>query len=440
VSTEVLGQWWLPGPDAEVVPGVLTIADDGRAELALIGSLRNPFGFRVARAASEHALDDEDGEYPRVLGRDATKAYTLEFCRRSSLNSAGLGEHARERITVGRTYIGAWFGEGQIEFDELRVSITHLDHWVQESGISEEHEVKEGRWSRFTVSVESQGKRFCRPWTGTTVALLHGIGTGGDGQAQRHVTQRWTFAIRTRNAIGVDDLLGTAASLRALVAVGTCRRATFEETSALHPHLKRPNASGRSALVSVDIKAPWLYRADDVRAPRGAFDLAFTLAELGGLKGVSHWLRVARTHQDAVNRAMASQLSVGMFTSDRMLHAANALEVWDRYHRPPKRNAPRITLAQRLRSAVTTAGYPFDEMVSQTDLWIKRVVKERNYGAHTLGVSSDGGEQYMIARSCYWLFVLCMLREAGAPRSVFRHIVACPDFVWVAERMSAMGY
>lgn len=73
------------------------------------------------------------------------------------------------------------------------------------------------------------------------------------------------------------------------------------------------------------------------------------------------------------------------------------------------------------------------------DSWLDVVRDDRDDVAHHLGRRSrdDAPDQYFLAESVYWLFVLCMLRHCSAPDSVFDQIKQHQDIIWLGPKIQA---
>jgi hypothetical protein len=159
----------------------------------------------------------------------------------------------------------------------------------------------------------------------------------------------------------------------------------------------------------------------------------FTLEDLGGVEGISRWLEFAGCHRLKISRALAGRYFSGMLIEDRILNAASALESLDK----KIKNDNVQDLKVRLNRLQTLAGYPFTDMVNDSHSWSMLVKSYRNESAHNFEklVDTDSTRKYWIAISTYWLFVICMMREAGLPESSFESLANNQDFIFHATRI-----
>jgi hypothetical protein len=225
--------------------------------------------------------------------------------------------------------------------------------------------------------------------------------------------------------------------LQTLVAFGVNRPVGFETVTVRHPQVHHPRRPQRRYRHPIDVLAPWSYRDENTKKSLTDYDMAFTFPELGGMTGVRRFLVQSKKYRESLTRVIASSMARGMFVSDQLLHRAAGLEGFDRTRTGIKKG---VEFKKRLLNCVGLAGQPFDTLVLNTAAWATRVTHERNDAAHTLGLSSAATEQYFLARSLYWLYVICLLREAQLPDAVFKHIARNPEFGLVRERLAAMGY
>jgi hypothetical protein len=64
------------------------------------------------------------------------------------------------------------------------------------------------------------------------------------------------------------------------------------------------------------------------------------------------------------------------------------------------------------------------------------MTKLRHDLAHGLGKTTPApAEQYYVAESAYWLFVMCLLRESRAPEAAFTHMTTSQVYGWARDRL-----
>jgi hypothetical protein len=443
--------WWLPDAPEAKVPGVIKMNERGSTRLELIGCFRDmldaaevqqqPDGS-ATRTATAKALEDA-GNYGRVCGQVGSKEYTLDDCYRGRWSSGMFGSAiASEEIRAGRSYRGIWLDASEpARFDQADVELQWLPFWLMESAIGEqwtfEEQANNTQVHNMQVSVSGLPTRRCRPWTGYTVALNHRAEVTGDRVTGRVITQGYYFSVTTTALTDIDELLEVAGDLQTLVSFGVNRPVGFESVTLRHPKVHPPKRTQRKFRYPIEMVAPWSYRDESDKTYLTDYDMAFTFPQIGGMAGVRCFLGVAKTHRKSLSRVIASSMARGMFVSDQLLHRAAALEAFDRERTGIKKG---VEFKKRILNSVGLAAQPFDGLVTNTGSWATRVTRERNDAAHTLGLSSAATDQYFIGRSLYWLYVLCLLREAKMPPAVFEHIGRNPEFMLVKERLASMGY
>lgn len=451
-GSEHPGEWWLANRPERRVPGVLKIDGDGRSNLELIGALRNEWDFAETKVLPNGVVRQDmtidaaarSSDYGRVLGEGVDgKAFTLDFCHLGSSQRPLLGGIGHEEIRVGQMYRGVQLDPGEdAAFDDIRVEFQWLAHWLMESAIQESFTWRDDNGKRtdrkMEVGIQALASRRIRPRRGLTVSLDHIAALRGDRYVGRSVVETFCFTIQTPDLTAVEALLRVVSDVQTLVAFGVHRTAGIEKVTLRHPDIHRRNHPGRKYRHEIDLIVPWTYRATDSSSPITDHDMAFTFPHIGGMEGLRKWLKVAERHRDPLDRVAASMMTSGMLVSDALLHRAAALEAFDRERDAAHKR--RTNFKDRLLRSVAYAGKSFTPMVTDLQGWAKRITDERNDAAHTLSLGSDAEEQYYLSESLYWLFVQCMLREAGMPAAPFNHMTTTNAFQHIAHKMRELGY
>ena len=125
-----------------------------------------------------------------------------------------------------------------------------------------------------------------------------------------------------------------------------------------------------------------------------------------------------------------------MFASDRYLNRLAAIEAYDR----KKAGCENSGLRTRLKRCTDFAGTEFAGLVRDVNAWIDHAYRERLDLAHHYDwrLRETGADLYYLAESAYWLFILCLLREATIPDAVFRRAVTTPGFRWLQRKLSSV--
>ncbi|GHH61524.1 hypothetical protein GCM10017774_87820 [Lentzea cavernae] len=168
--------------------------------------------------------------------------------------------------------------------------------------------------------------------------------------------------------------------------------------------------------------------------------MLFTFEQLGGIDGVSRWMTAAERYREFLGRVMATRYAKESMIQDEMLNRIASLEAFHRTWSGIGEN--QMNLVRRLEGLVDHAGEPFEKLVGagKTSTWCQKAKNHRNDIAHHLGrhPDLDVTELFYVGQAAYWLFTICMLREAGAPQEVFDHMVACRHFIWESSEIQGI--
>lgn len=449
-SFEVSGQWWLPENPDNKVAGTLVVAEDGSSELQLIGSLRSYMeggesvteNGHTVTTFSQKSLRDA-GVYPRIHGFAGGKSFTLDDCFQthwsSNLFGGGLDS---QRIHVYQVFRGVLFEQGEkLEFTTLFVTMDWLAYWVQRGGISEEVTFKEAEASglrpiQHVLTIKPVEDEVFSGLKGTTIKLRQSYGLDGDNITEKRLSQDFLFAIEADGLVPLSDLLSQAGALQDLVSMGTGKVAAFKEVKLRHPDVTQ-TLGDKTREVSIDLFAQWQVTNGTTPKNLTSYDMPFSLGQLGGVEKIGDWLSASELHQAAVSRVMATRYGAGSYVGDSFMNCAAALEGYDREKHGSKNKKNYV---DRVKRCVAHAGPVFAELVGDTDAWAKAVRDKRNDVAHhKVGVEAASTEQLLLSKSAYWLFVLCLLRDAGAPDVVFDNIRQHSAFAWLQAQLADLS-
>jgi hypothetical protein len=99
-------------------------------------------------------------------------------------------------------------------------------------------------------------------------------------------------------------------------------------------------------------------------------------------------------------------------------------------------------LVDALQELAAYAGAPFEQLVGlgKVTTWCQKAKDERHDIAHHLGRQPhlDMSELFYIGQGAYWLFVMCLLREAQAPQAVFDHLESCDSFRFESRELQGI--
>jgi hypothetical protein len=444
---EVRGQWWLPGRDDRRVPGILTFSPEEGAELTLFGSLRSIFEEGehtekdgTVRISITQAALERSGNYPRLHGDGGGTAYTLQDCLRVRSSSTIVPGQGSETIRVTRILKGALFEKDEaLEGTGISFGLTNLVDWIGETGISEEWREADSALEdapRFRIEAYEKPDRFATLANGGTVYLKHSVGITGDRMSDRSLTQGFHWRVNQPEMVSMDDLQDLASDVQDLVSIATDRTASFESVRFWHPEVYREMRGGDRMPEAIDLFVVWNTKAERPVRRLHEHNLLFTFEDLGGIDGVRRWMNAAARHRGGLGRVMATRYAKEMFVSDRLLNCSAALEAFDR----DSTKAKGSNLKTRLERCATLAGDPFTNLVGDVSRWAETIRVERNDVAHHFGrrMRTSGSETYYLWQSLYWLYVMCIMRDSGAPEEVFNHMQQHGQYRWLIPRIQAV--
>jgi hypothetical protein len=437
------GEWWLPENPDHRVPGWLTYSVEDGARLRLVGALRDAwmdFGPSEGTRAVTEASLTQSGTYPRILGQIGSAAFTLEGCFRSRLeNSLFGGGPSTETVHADRVFRGAWFEPGEgAGGDSVSVRLAHLVYWLRPNGLDERHWFPNGERGPGDPVIELSGSHVTSieiPRPQTELRLEHWLGTDGDRIARRSITQDIVATIRCQEVRSWRDLLTLGGEFQDVVSLAMDRVACIESVSFTHPDLVQ-QIGDRSVPRSVDLFAKWADRSAWVE-PRDLTpsDVLFHFDAVGP-DGLARLLDASSRYRAELRRVMATRRERGMYNSDRLLNRCAALESFDR----TRRGGQRASFADKITACAGLAGEPFERLVRSIDAWRRVLKRRRDHVAHHLETdgNDDGYIDLVMAESVYFLFVLCLLREADVPTGVFDLIEQNRRVNWLRDQLSTV--
>ncbi|MFI5955548.1 HEPN domain-containing protein [Cryptosporangium sp. NPDC051539] len=415
---DVEGEFWTAENPSRRVSGTLTFDEKTGGRLSLIGSFDS---FPPASRSSE------SGNYRRIFGHAESGPYTLEdsFQTRWLMGSHG----GREVLRVGKIIKGAELtSTGQFAVGHLSVRLDGLVYWANRSGIQDR---SAGHSPAFTVE-SLPSERIDTAWG--RLELGQTWSQTGDHRAEVRVTQDFVFSLVFDQLTPFKDAVEIASDLQDLVSIATDSTAGFRQVSFRHPELFQL-VDDDPIPISGEVFVQWIARScEDSRTSRRR--MLFTIDDLGGMPGVQRWLETAQKHRSALGRVMAMRYLPSAFSEDR---AGNRFMALEGFHKDRSAGPGQFTYVKRLLALANLAGDPFVRLVGDVDAWCKRIRSARNDIAHHNGrrLYEQEGNLYYLGESAYFLFVICMLRDSGAPEVVFEKIEKSGVYGWLRSELAA---
>ncbi|ROP38980.1 HEPN domain-containing protein [Saccharothrix texasensis] len=424
---EVHGEFWLPGADDKKVPGTLTFSAEEGGSLKLIGSFTEWHQFFGKAQAKD---------YSRILGEDDKTKYTLDGCLRTRERQT-LGGGARQSFYVGQVVKDAWFDKDEaIEAEMVDVEIDHPLRWTGISGLSEQGTFSEAAGGAMTewriVGVPQDPRAVELPYG--RLELRHVVHPPSPDITGLRMSQDVYARFDFDGLRPLSEAIDYASDLQDLVSIATQRSAAFRGVLLHHRGLSVQTSSGRAAQWPARLYSAWRVKADS-NPTRTWDDRLFTFEKFGGIEGVGRWMRVAETYRELLGRMMMTRYVSESIVQDVVVSRIATLEGFDRQ----RFGGSQTKLLTRLKRLADHAGAPFERLVGADNVtvWCTKAKDYRNDIAHHLarypGVEAAG--MHYVGQAAYWLFVLCLLREAEAPATVFDRLVQSQRFLFEAEEI-----
>jgi hypothetical protein len=339
-----------------------------------------------------------------------------------------------ETVYANQVLKGAWFDE-DLDATRVKFDLRSLRYWVGQTGLRETHrfpqdgnELPEDEpW--VTIAAHPLAAKTTTIADGTTIELVHSLTKKGDRIALSSVEQDFYFDLSTPEKRPLPEFIDLASDLQDLISIGIDQTASFESMTFFHPDCVRKTVD-REHPVPIEYFVQWADR-DDRSAKEAVLhhDMLFSCSDIEGMTGIGAWLAAARRHRTALGRVMATRYAPGRYPSDRLMNRTAALEAFDR-----ATNTNGV-FRTRMKRCAAFAGEPFEELVGDVEKWSKVLKHQRDDAAHHLDRRVGGSDQYFMGESAYWLFALCMMREAAFPESVLDRIAGLSSFQFVQRRL-----
>lgn len=437
----VVGVWWLPAEPEKQLSGILTFDQHDGGRLEVIGGLRDPFSV-VSSGIVVDADLERAGNYGRICGAAGGKYFTLEGCFQTSASNVLGGSTpgaTTEVVHVGHAMRGIAFDlDEAVEATRMDVRLLHLTHWIAKGGFGEKGywpgETPEGEPSR-TLTHEWLPEMTTTLHNGLSLEVLEQVGTDGDRITSREWTRDFVLRLGGDRRV-IDEYLQTASHLQQLVSIGADRVSTFESVEFHHPDLIHERPDADPIPINAEFYAQWLNWDARNTERIGYHDLLFTLDDAGGLDTVTRWCALADDYRTAIGRVMVTRHRASQMLDDKLFNRAAALEGLDRI----RHNHDRRSFYERMMRCQDLAGASFTGTMGAPDRWARALKAARvDLAHHTDRIPARNIERlHWLSESAYFLFVMCMLRLAGAPDSLFDRIAQNQRFTGTGRRLQTV--
>lgn len=430
-NLNIKGYFWLPGSEHEKVAGELVFNQHGEGKLSLIGGLWNEFDLEASGL--------EIPKHSRIIGRVKLKYFTLDGCRLTG-QSHTLGSDWLEQVFLVSDVLEgvAYDLDEKPTFDNAKIKIADLEYWSRISRIKESmHLDEDKKFKHFEITVgNSQTNTYSIP--DASIRIIESATMSGDGVTERSVVRREIVELSYATPQNVGNILSVAESLRDLVSIATQRRSRLDSVILTSPDLQQ-DLGGKPYFHPVNLYRRQLIDPDDRNGTQAKLDLLFSLDDLGGLAAIDPWLKAAEKHIYARTSIMSTKYSPPRYIEQTTVTRLAALEDFLRIFCPSKAD---WNYAKKLKALVELAGSPFATLVPDPDTWIASAVAVRNTVAHAWSHKFDrhADSIYFHSEVAYWLFTLCLLREADAPAAVFEKLVKSQSYLHLQRELTSVAW
>ncbi len=340
-------------------------------------------------------------------------------------------------------YRGVWFDRNEeVSGYKVAARLLHLVYWVRRSGLSEEFVTRlqaedKSEVPIITLRAHSIPNMEVELPDGVSLTIGQSLSLTGDGVACRTIRQDVVLRFEVPNLRPLQELIAFVSDAQDVISIGLDRTACLESVVLSHPDLVEELNERRTVDIPIDMFAQWSDR-DGWREPKvlSENEVLYSLADLGGTQGLRNLLVTASGFRSELSRIMATRQRRSMYSSDRLLNRAAALESFDR----ARTGHANSRFGTRMQRCISLAGSPFERLVEKPKDWGALFKTRRDRTAHHLNrlPAEDGFLDHIMAETAYYLFVLCFLREASVPNKVFGLIEKNSQFQWVAKQVPAI--
>ena len=416
-TLDLEGMFWLPGNPGRKIAGRFTFNDADGPELRLIGSLHDPnevltrhSGPVVSVPLGE--LYGSNIEPSRIFGETTQGFVTLDNCHRKSGTFGLLGSHrpAQEYYGARAAFRGAHFEEdSSIAFSGVSTRIQNLENWTGMSlvRVNLDYSEEPKRLEEVRIIVGEPRELMAESTLGE-VCLSLGYTVKGDHIVESIVTQRQAIQLRLSEPKSISTSLAVSASLRDVVTIGTNTPVSIHSISLTHPCSDNPIGFYARLIGAV---------GQGSRHSPHPSEFLFTFEDIGGLEGLAKWLEVAQKYPLVIDALLSPEYRPPWYVESRFFDAITAAEALARlqgqYEHVNK---------YKIKQLGRRAGEPFEALVGDVDKWGDRVWNARNALVHRGLSEMKSHPLYTMAESLYFLIVLNLLKECGAPDGAFASI------------------
>ena len=400
---DVDGLFWLVNEPNDKVAGRLRFDPVEGARLGLIGKFRDfiPSGrnppVHINALAGGRLLTLLNCHFEQVkveyVGEGQSGLTRHEY--RSDLFLDGLHRDKSEPMQIKKTllhlrYLEKWIhalSTGPIGYEDRADDLPRISH---------EFDV----FKRVDVMSLSDGE----------LGLSYGQVKYGDQFLELIVRQNCYFDLRLEGLWPFDKIMDWCWMLQDLVTLGCDYPSAV--TGVTFEHAQQNDDAADESRPSVRPYMRTTGHYTNVSYEKmSAGSVMFTYNDIGGMEGVSEWLKVASRFRVVVGSLVGNLYAPSPYPEIRFFNACTAAEAFQRV----KLGKQRINLFTELLVLAQQVGDVFKGLVGNVDDWAKQVVQSRNNSVAHPGLHDEVYAHALdwLADSLHLLVVLCLLEECG---------------------------
>lgn len=316
---EKTGYFWLPGKTENRLPGVLRIADTGKATLDVIGI------FGEANAT----LFDTPSDLGRIVGVIENDVVTLEHCFYTKTSPSFSGV-SKSTIDANFVLSGVQYDEDEaITFSKFDFSVEGLDEWLMVSGLRIEH----NRNDRSAAIHFTPPKRIVIQLPdGISLAFTFGWTLpGAPIVTEAKITQKAYISLTSDSLRSIDGFLAVVFKINNFLCFATDETVSLDSATAYSYEITRDTGDEKKQEIPITIYFQSLQLSESkpkIQRHGMLFHYRDIVTQLESV--LNNWLKNYETSEPAFNLYFASKSGAHRYLEGRFLSLAQGIETLHR--------------------------------------------------------------------------------------------------------------
>lgn len=380
-----LGYFWLPSAPGGVLPGILSISDEGFIELEVIKEFNKGVDdkgmgplFNALRRDPQSA-EQIGGYIERIVGYiENDGPVTLDDCYFNGHLAQLQGPTYSLRklsFLVERAFIRVEYREGEIpRFNHFVFSVKGIDEW---SGISNFRPLESGE-KNITLSYQVPKDVSIKLNNGMQLSIQFPYAYAF---MENGITQKTDFRLFSQNAHELNEFISVAGKIRSFLCFAINEVISFDSTSAASDNLQAH--TGKPLLIDI-YDSRCFYLQNEPKINKGMLFKFEKMQSDAGLI-INKWLEVCDDIRPALDLYLTAQKQ--QYLTQKFLNLAQSLEAYHKdveaYHKRTsgKKSSKRMALKKRLMCLSEPLKDRF-ENETMRDKWMADIKKARDDLTH----------------------------------------------------------